>query len=325
MYEQMTNILAQIFSHAMHLIANKLVLLAEAGGAAEATGYVPLSTVYTTLIVLAALGIAFGIALAIVAARFVVKVDPKVEQVRETLPGANCGACGYPGCSAYAQAVASGEAPPTLCSPGGAATLEKLAHIMGVEAVTVEPRVAAVLCQGDNVKAAAKYRYLGIHDCVAAQKIADGPKACPAGCLGLGTCARVCPFDAIEITPLGLAVIDRERCTGCKKCVAACPRQVIVMVPAAESVQVLCNSHDKGAQVRKYCQIGCIGCRICQKTAPEAYVVEDELARVVCGRDGEAAAAVAKCPTKCIRDFTDGYPEGCTLPPAMVPTKRPAA
>jgi electron transport complex protein RnfB len=274
---------------------------------------------------LGGIGLLAALALGAAAKKFAVAVDPREAAILEVLSGANCGACGYPGCSAYAKAVASGEAPPTLCSPGGAAALEKLAHIMGVEAATIEPQVAAVLCQGDSVKAAAKYRYLGIHDCVAAQKIADGPKACPAGCLGLGTCARVCPFDAIEITPLGLAVIDRERCTGCKKCVGACPRQVIVMTPATESVQVLCNSHDKGAQVRKYCQIGCIGCRICQKTAPEAYVVENELARVVCGHDGEAAMAVGKCPTKCIRDFTTGYPEGSALTPAMVPTKRPAA
>ncbi|HKK01145.1 MAG TPA: RnfABCDGE type electron transport complex subunit B [Desulfuromonadales bacterium] len=274
---------------------------------------------------LGGIGLLSALALGVAARKFAVESDPRETAILDVLSGANCGACGYPGCAAYAKAVASGEAATTLCTPGGVSTLEKLAHIMGVEAVIVEPQVASVLCQGDNVKAKAKYQYLGISDCVAAQKIADGPKTCPAGCLGLGTCARVCPFDAIEITPQGLAVVDHERCTGCKKCVAACPRQVIAMIPTTESVQVLCNSHDKGALVRKYCQIGCIGCRICQKTVPEAYAIEDELARVVFGRDGEAAAAVSKCPTKCIRDFTTGYPEGSALKPAMVPAKRSAA
>ena len=184
-----------------------------------------------------------------------------------------------------------------------------------------EPQIAVVLCQGDNSKAKAKYHYLGISDCNAAQKIADGPKTCPGGCLGLGTCARVCPFGAIEMTAEGLAVISREKCTGCKKCVPACPRQVIGMTPLAATVHVLCNSRDKGAQVRKYCQVGCIACQICVKTAPEAYVVEDFLARTVYQQPEGAAAAVAKCPTKCIRDFTEGYPEGSTFAAPTVPVK----
>jgi electron transport complex protein RnfB len=167
-----------------------------------------------------------------------------------------------------------------------------------------------------------KYRYLGVHDCNAAQKIADGPKECPGGCLGLGTCARVCPFDAIEITGEGLAVISRQKCTGCRKCVAVCPRQVIDMRPLDATVHVLCNSRDKGAAVRKYCQVGCIACQICKKTSPEAYVIENFLAKVVYEHHEQAAAAVEKCPTKCIRDFTDGYPQGSTFaPPVCVKTE----
>ena len=117
------------------------------------------------------------------------------------------------------------------------------------------------------------------------------------------------------MTAEGLAVISREKCTGCGKCVAACPRQVIAMAPLDATVHVLCNSHDKGAQVRKYCQVGCIACQICVKTVPEAYLVEDFLARVDYGMHEEAAAAVAKCPTHCIRDFAEGYPEGSTFAP----------
>ncbi len=227
--------------------------------------------------------------------------------------GANCGACGYPGCGAYARAVARGEATADLCTPGGQGTIDKIAHIMGVAATQIAPQIAVVLCQGDNVRAKAKYRYLGLIDCNAAQKIADGPKECPGGCLGLGTCARICPFGAIEMTAQGLAVISREKCTGCRKCVAACPRSVIAMTPLASTVHVLCNSHDKGASVRKYCQIGCIACHICSKTVPGGYIVEENLARAVYPHHEEAAAAVGKCPTHCIRDFNDGYPEGSTF------------
>lgn len=277
------------------------------------------------IVSLGGIGLLASVALGVAAKKFAVEVDPRELAVLEVLSGANCGACGYPGCSAYAKAVAAGEADPSLCTPGGQGTIEKIAHIMGVEAGSVNPQVAVVLCQGDNQKAKAKFRYLGATDCIAAQRIADGPKECPGGCLGMGTCARACPFGAIEMTDEGLAVISRAKCTGCKKCIAVCPRQVIRMTPLDATTHVLCNSHDKGAQVRKYCQIGCIACQICKKTAPEAYVIENFLARVVYAHYDQAAAAISKCPTKCIRDFVDGYPEGSSFAPPVVPVKDPRA
>jgi electron transport complex protein RnfB len=267
---------------------------------------------------LGGIGLTAAVALGFAAKKFAVEVDPRELALLEVLSGANCGACGYPGCAAYAKAVAKGEAAASLCPTGGQATIEQIAHIMGVAAVAAEPQVAVVLCQGDSARAKAKYHYLGLHDCNAAQKIADGPKECPGGCLGLGTCARVCPFGAIEMTAQGLAVISREKCTGCRKCVAACPRQVIAMTPLGATVHVLCNSHDKGAVARKYCQLACIACHICVKTAPGAYVVENNLARALYPNPKEAVAAVGKCPTKCIRDFSEGYPEGSTFAPPVV-------
>ena len=263
------------------------------------------------LAVLAALGLGFA------AKKFAVETDPRELALLEVLSGANCGACGYPGCAAYAKALVAGEAAASLCTPGGQTTLDDIARILGIESIALEPQVAVVLCQGDKRKAKAKYQYLGLADCVAAQKIADGPKECPGGCLGLGTCARACPFGAIEMTADGLAVISREKCTGCRKCIAACPRSVIRMTPRAATVHVLCNSRDKGGVVRKYCQVGCIACQICHKTSPEAYVIEEQLARVVYEHRQGAEAAIGKCPTKCIRDFAAGYPEGSSFhPPA---------
>ncbi len=265
---------------------------------------------------LGCIGLIAAIALGFAAKKFAVEVDPRELAAMEVLPGANCGACGFPGCAGYAKALVAGTIDLNQCPPGGADVVAKLARILGVEAAAAARELAVVLCQGDNRKAQLKYQYLGLADCTAAHKIAGGPKACPGGCLGLGSCQRVCPFDAIEMTADGLAVINRDKCTGCRKCIAVCPRNVIRMTPYESQVHVLCNSHDKGAIVRKYCQVGCIGCQICKKTIPDAYKVEDFLATVVYGQDAEATEAIDKCPTKCIRDFSLGYPEGSKLLPA---------
>jgi len=265
---------------------------------------------------LGCIGMLAAVALGFAAKKFAVEVDPRELAALEVLPGANCGACGFPGCAGYAKALVTGAVDLNQCPPGGADVVAKLARILGVEASATAREIAVVLCQGDNRKAQLKYRYLGLEDCNAAQRIAGGPKACPGGCLGLGSCQRACPFDAIEMTADGLAVISREKCTGCRKCIAVCPRSVIRMTPYASTVHVLCNSHDKGATVRKYCQVGCIGCHICQKTVPDAYKIENFLATVIYEHDADAVEAIIKCPTKCIRDFTTGYPEGSGLVPA---------
>ncbi|MBN1957663.1 MAG: RnfABCDGE type electron transport complex subunit B [Desulfuromonadales bacterium] len=280
----------------------------------------------TAVLCLGGIGLVAAATLGAASKKFAVEVDPREAAILDALPGANCGACGEPGCSGYAKGVAEGRLAPTLCTPGGSGTIQAIADILGIEAVATTPQVAVVLCQGDNEKATSKYRYLGLSDCNAAQKLADGPKTCPGGCLGLGSCANACPFGAIEMTPQGLAVINRDKCTGCEKCVSVCPRNVIKMVPKDATVHVLCNSHDKGAAVRKYCQVGCIGCNICKKTVPEAYQIENFLARVDYEHHEDAAQAIEKCPMKCIHDFSTGYPAGSRLATTKPETsKQPAA
>lgn len=277
-----------------------------------------------SILSLGSIGLVAAVALGFAAKKFAVEVDPRELAALEVLPGANCGACGFPGCAGYAKALVAGTIDLNQCPPGGTDVVVKLAHILGVEASAAAREIAVVLCQGDNRKAQLKYQYLGLEDCTAAQRIAGGPKTCPGGCLGLASCQRACPFDAIEMTADGLAVISREKCTGCRKCVAVCPRSVIRMTPYESAIHVLCNSHDKGALIRKYCQIGCIGCNICKKTVPDAYKIENFLAEVVYEHDVEAVEAISKCPTKCIRDFTVGYPDGSVQIPAAA-KKPPAA
>lgn len=279
----------------------------------------------TAILCLGGIGLIASATLGVAAKKFAVEVDPREAAILEALPGANCGACGEPGCSGYAKGVAEGRLAPNLCTPGGGSTVKAIAAILGIEAVESEPQIAMVMCQGDNEKATSKYRYLGLNDCNAAQKLADGPKDCPNGCLGLGSCAAVCPFDAIEMTLLGLAVINRDKCTGCGKCVSVCPRNVIKMVPKAADTHVLCNSNDKGAVVRKYCQVGCIGCNICKKTVPEAYQIENFLARVDYEHHDLAAGAIEKCPMKCIFDFSTGYPAGSSFSPTKTAPGNDAA
>ena len=148
---------------------------------------------------LGCIGLIAAIALGFAAKKFAVEVDPRELAAIEVLPGANCGACGFPGCAGYAKAVVAGKVDLNQCPPGGADVVAKLARILGVEATASAREVAVVVCQGDNKKAKNKFRYLGLEDCNAAQKIAGGAKACPGGCLGLGSCERICPFDAIEM------------------------------------------------------------------------------------------------------------------------------
>jgi Na+-translocating ferredoxin:NAD+ oxidoreductase subunit B len=305
MFEQFTSMLMNAFSHLISVYAHKLVPMVGVGESAEAVEYVAPQIIYTGLIVLAVLGIIFGIALAIVAARFVVKVDPKVEQVRETLPGANCGACGFAGCMGYAEAVVGNpDVAVSLCAPGKSAVAEKIAQITGKAAGKVDPKIARVFCQGGRSKSQRKFIYTGVMDCTAAVLAAGGDKSCEFGCLGYATCKRACPFDAITMSDDNLPIISKEKCTACGKCVAACPKQVIELGLMAKAVVISCHSKDKGLDVKKKCQVGCIACGICVRTCPvDAIKVENNLARIDHGKCITCGLCVKKCPTNAIHDF----------------------
>ncbi len=305
MVEHITDILTQVFSSALSLITNNLAPLVDTGVSPEATGTVPASTVYITLIVLAALGIVFGVALALIAARFVVKADPKVDKVRESLPGANCGACGFAGCMGYAEAVVGNpDVAVSLCAPGKAAVAAMIADITGKKAEKMDPKIARVFCQGGTSLSQRKFIYTGVKDCTAAVLAAGGDKSCDYGCLGYGTCMRACPFDAITMSTDNLPIIHPDKCTACGKCVAACPKQVIELARASKAVVISCHSRDKGADTKKKCQVGCIACGICVRTCPvNAITLENNIARIDHAKCITCGLCVTKCPMNTIKDY----------------------
>ncbi|NLJ78755.1 MAG: RnfABCDGE type electron transport complex subunit B [Tissierellia bacterium] len=259
-----------------------------------------MSAIIEPIGILGGLGLLFGIGLSMASQVFHVESDPKVDKIRAALPGVNCGACGYPGCEGLAVGIADGEASVTACSVGGSMVAERIASIMGVAAGEVEKQVAVVLCQGDCEHAEDRYIYHGIEDCRAEDALAGGSKACTYGCLGCGTCQDVCDFDAISIVD-GIAIIDREKCTGCELCVAICPKKLIEMVPYEQDVIVKCKSEEAGRFVRRKCTVGCIGCSICVKNCPDdAFIFENLLARIDYDKCTNCGICVEKCPTKSI-------------------------
>lgn len=252
------------------------------------------------ILVTGGLGLLFGILLSIASKVFAVVIDPKIGAVLDALPGANCGACGFPGCEGLAGAIAEGKAPVNACPIGGQDVADNVADIMGLQGANVARNVAAVLCQGDNDRANIKYHYEGINDCRVQTRLSDGCKSCTYGCLGCGTCYDVCPFDAIDMVN-GLAVINKDKCTACMKCIDICPKKIIELVPYDNQYVVKCKSEDPGKVVRKNCSIGCIGCKICVKNCPtDAFTFENSLAKIDYEKCINCGICETKCPTKCI-------------------------
>lgn len=254
-----------------------------------------------TASVVGGIGLVCGGVLAWIASKFGVEEDEKLLTVADALPGANCGGCGFAGCADYAKAIVEREAALNLCPPGGSEVAEKLGAIMGRSAEAVEPRVAVIRCLGDLEKSKRHYAYNGVIDCIAAQALNGGDKSCPYGCLGYGSCARVCPTNAIVIEN-GLAKVIRERCIACGACVKVCPRMLITLAPQSHTMHVLCASKDRGPAVKKYCTTGCIGCRICTKLDDQgAFVMNGFLAVVDYSKPPATnPQLIEKCPGHCI-------------------------
>lgn len=244
-------------------------------------------------------GLVLGIILALASKFMAVAVDERVQQVRECLPGANCGACGFSGCDGYAAAVADGTAEPNLCTAGGVTTAEQLSALLGTE-ISVEKKCAFIKCNHGLDKAAKDFSYNGATSCAAANLMYKGPLACKFGCLGFGDCVAVCDFGAIK-TENGQVTVDKSLCGGCGKCAAVCPKGIIEILPEKAKFSVACSNTQKGAVARKVCSAACIGCKKCEKLCPAAAItVENNLARIDADKCIGCGECAAQCPTKCI-------------------------
>jgi len=251
-------------------------------------------------LVVALVGVLLGYALVFAGKKFYVEVDERVPQIRECLRGANCGACGYAGCDAVAEAIVKGEARVDACPGNSSVNIAKMAAILGKEAIDQVPQVAYVACAGTCGATSDKANYVGIHDCRAAVLGGVTTSSCDYGCLGMGSCAKICPQGAISIKD-GVAVVNRRLCVGCGLCAKTCPRGVIHMKETTMKVAVRCSNKDRGPAVKKVCTAGCIGCGLCAKQCPEGAIEMvgnlpkvDPAKCVACGKCAE------KCPAKSI-------------------------
>ena len=257
--------------------------------------------VLLAVILIGGVGLFVGLFLGVAAIKFHVDIDEKEVAVLEALPGNNCGGCGFPGCSGLAAAIAKGEAPVNQCPVGGEPVAKNIASIMGVEAGESKRMVAFVACQGDCDKAKVDYEYSGVEDCGMMAFVPNGgPKSCNYGCLGYGNCVKVCPFDAIHVVN-GVAVVDKEQCKACGKCVAACPKKLISLIPYDAKYAVACSSNDKGPVAMKKCESACIGCSLCVKNCQnDAVTVTDFNATIDQDKCIGCGACAQKCPKKAI-------------------------
>ena len=258
--------------------------------------------IFTAAAVLGALAAIFGIMLVVASKVFLIESDPREQQIRACLAGVNCGACGYPGCDGYAAAVAKGEAPINCCIPGGEETAEKLAEIMGLENAETEGRKAFVACSGICGRVKVRFLYNGPKDCAAAMLFGgQGDKLCTRACIGLGSCVKVCQYEALSIVD-GIAKVDGEKCVGCGACAAACPKRLIKMVPKSRQYAVACTTKERGMAVVKVCDAGCIGCMKCMHSCPEdAIIVEKNLARIDASKCTNCGICAEVCPREIIR------------------------
>jgi formate dehydrogenase beta subunit len=208
------------------------------------------------IILMGGLGLVVGIGLALASKVFYVYVDPKIVAIEDALPGANCGGCGLPGCSANAEAIVAGKASPNSCVAAGDDVALAIAGILGVSVEAKEPDIALPGCTYGVADADVKYTYDGLNDCRAAALLAGGMKVCNIGCLGLGTCAAVCPFDAIVMGPQGLPVVDEVKCTGCGTCERVCPKHIITLSSVTRRILKEYTSEDCTTPCQRACPAG---------------------------------------------------------------------
>ena len=254
------------------------------------------------ILIFIVLGLFAGLLLSVAQKVFAVKTDERIENVREALPGVNCGVCGYSGCDEYAASIVNDDAPISRCVPGADKAAAQIAEIMGKTAEDVVEKAAVVGCSGCPEVTGTKYDYRGTKSCAACSAFYGGEGDCRYACLGFGDCVAACQFDAISIVN-GIAKVNNEKCTGCMMCAEACPKGIIRQKKQTDMVAVKCSNHDVGKMVRAVCKNGCIACRICEKNCPsEAIKVVDNLAVIDYDKCTSCGICIEKCPAHCIEN-----------------------
>ena len=282
------------------------------------------SIIIWTIAVITLLGLVLAVSIFLVAKKFTVKEDPRIDQVEAVMPGANCGGCGFAGCRAFATAcVGADNLDKTFCPVGGNETMKKVADILGMAVQEKAPMVAVVRCNGSCANRPKTSSYDGVQSCRVKASLYSGDTACRYGCLGCGDCVAACAFGAIKMDPeTGLPVVDQEKCTACGACAKACPKGIIEIRnkgPRNMRVYVSCINKDKGAVARKACKAACIGCGKCAKVcAHDAITVENNVAYIDFTKCKLCRKCVLECPTGAIHDVN--FPK-----PAVKPAPKPAS
>lgn len=255
-----------------------------------------MNPILLAVLIVAAIGLIAGVGLSVASIIMAVPKDEKAEALLGVLPGANCGACGFSGCSGYAEAMSKGEAEVGQCPVGGQACASACGEILGVSG-TLEPKVAVIRCVGNNDVTDTKMVYDGLPSCAAAAQLSGGLANCRFGCLGLGDCVNACEFGGIDVCN-GVAKIDTNKCVACGKCAKVCPKGLISILPKKTQAVVRCNNCDRGPATIKVCKVGCIGCGKCIKTCEEGAIKVVNFNAVI---DPAKCIGCGKCVESCPR------------------------
>ena len=263
---------------------------------------ISLASIVAAGVFMIALGLILAVILTLANKKLYVHEDPRIDQVNDMLPQAQCGACGEAGCRQFAEAVVAGRKNPAQCTVNTPEGNALIAKFIGVTMTRQEKQVARLACAGGSNVAFKRAKYQGLTTCRAATVVSGGGKGCSWGCLGLGDCAEACTFDAIFMDRFGLPVVIEDRCTACNDCVVACPKDLFSLQPVSHKLFVVCKSQDQGDQAEQECEVACTACGRCVADAPEGLIaIKNNLAVINYEQNDLASRTpIERCPTGAI-------------------------